>query len=244
MMTGLVFGLIAVLWVAYLVPWGSRRDRGWVRLDEDSVLHFNNSIRLVRDCAANQKSEETYSVSTPLTRRAVRYEVWRAKRIAARRRRAGLLFSLIFLILAVVLPFVSALSHWFTLVGVGVFIGWIGLMRYSVKALDNVCKRALARAELVVEEPTIVFVAATEPEIEANERMIELSLTDTIGSLLEPIPVTPTTYMSKPLLPRSVRTIDLSAPMVPQRPVTAEPPAKDQPALIEVVKDLPHAVGE
>lgn len=244
MMTGLLFGLIAVLWVAYLVPWGSRRDRGWVRLDEDSVLHFNNSMRLVRDCAAKQKADETYPVSTPLTRRAVRYEVWRAKRVAAKRRRLGLLLSFVFFVLASVLPFFTVLSHWFTLVGVGVIVGWLGLTRYSVKALDNVCKRALARAELVVDEPTIVVVAAAEPEPDSNERLIELSLTDSIGSLLDPIPVTPTTYMSKPLLPRSVRTIDLSAPMVPQRPVTAEPPAKDQPALIEVVKDLPRAVGE
>jgi hypothetical protein len=45
--------------------------------------------------------------------------------------------------------------------------------------------------------------------------------------LWEPVPITVPTYVSKPLAPRTVRTIDLSGPSVspsprPQTPVTAD----------------------
>ena len=49
------------------------------------------------------------------------------------------------------------------------------------------------------------------------------------GSLWDPVPITVPTYVSKPLAPRTVRTIDLSGPGVtastrPQVPVTADAP--------------------
>ncbi len=50
------------------------------------------------------------------------------------------------------------------------------------------------------------------------------------GALWDPVPITKPTYVSKPLAPRTVRTIDLSGPTVaattakPPVPVTADPP--------------------
>ena len=49
------------------------------------------------------------------------------------------------------------------------------------------------------------------------------------GALWDPVPITMPTYVSKPLAPRTVRTIDLSGPTVAARPpdpvpVTADPP--------------------
>lgn len=46
-----------------------------------------------------------------------------------------------------------------------------------------------------------------------------------MGSLWDPIPITRPTYVSAPLAPRTVRTIDLSAPVPPAAatPVTADP---------------------
>ena len=87
------------------------------------------------------------------------------------------------------------------------------------------------------EDETVALVTETERSVE-----ITGPVSDTLGSLWDPIPVTPTTYVSRPLLPRSVRTIDLSAPVASSelRPVIAERPA-------ERVSDedgLPRAVGE
>lgn len=53
------------------------------------------------------------------------------------------------------------------------------------------------------------------------------------GRLWEPVPITVPTYVSKPLAPRTVRTIDLSGPPVsapnePALPVTADPPGTDE----------------
>jgi hypothetical protein len=56
------------------------------------------------------------------------------------------------------------------------------------------------------------------------------------GTLWDPIPITMPTYVSKPLAPRTVRTIDLSGPGTPSSarqdsPVTADAPesASDSP---------------
>ena len=66
----------------------------------------------------------------------------------------------------------------------------------------------------------------------------------TTSSLWDPIPVVEPNYMSKPLMPRTVRTIDLSAPVAPM----ATPPIAEVP--VEVVADADasardqRAVGE
>ena len=76
----------------------------------------------------------------------------------------------------------------------------------------------------------------------------------TTGALWEPIPVTPATYVSQPLLPRTVRTIDLSAPVAASAPVvpTADNPAEavqEKDASDEHTADIiaefrPRAIGE
>ena len=66
------------------------------------------------------------------------------------------------------------------------------------------------------------------------------------GSLWEPIPITAPTYMSRPLAPRTVRTIDLSAP-VPSGsgvPVTADAPEGADYRLEAEEPGRPRAVGE
>lgn len=248
MITGLIFAAIAILWAAYLVPRGTRRDRGWVKLDDDSMSNFNASIQLVRDCSSGD-SESEYQVSTPLIRRAVKYEIRRGKQVAARRRRVGLIGNTLIFIATIVLPFFTSFSHWITLGGALVLIAWLALSRYSVCAMDRVSKRILARCELIGDEPTVVI---EESELnrgrDSGERSIRIRLEETLDSLLAPIPVTPTTYVSKPLLPRSVRTVDLSAPMVEQKPVTsARPDVKtifDDEETEILDNDLPRAVGE
>ena len=70
------------------------------------------------------------------------------------------------------------------------------------------------------------------------------SIGESLGSLWDPIPVTPTTYVSRPLLPRSVRTIDLAAPVASSElgvPVTAERPVRGRD---DARDELPPAIGE
>lgn len=248
MVTGLLFVAIAVLWVVYLAPWGSKRNRSWVNLDNDSLSSFNASVQLVRDCSA-ENVDSDYAVSSPLIRRAAKYDIRRARQVAAQRRRIGLLGNLLIFIATIILPFFTSLSHWLTLGGFLVLVAWLALSRYSVCAMDRVSKRILERVELIGEEPTIVIdEAELSAERDSAERSIRLRLEDTLDTLLAPIPVTPTTYVSKPLLPRSVRTVDLSAPMAPQRPVTSQRPevqtifTDEETEILDA--SLPKAVGE
>ena len=55
--------------------------------------------------------------------------------------------------------------------------------------------------------------------------------------LWDPVPITMPTYVSKPLAPRTVRTIDLSGPQVatPAHPVTADAP--EQPEVAAEARD-------
>ena len=98
---------------------------------------------------------------------------------------------------------------------------------------------------IVIGDPSHTARDEAEPKTE-TERSIDLagSIGESLGSLWDPIPVTPTTYVSRPLLPRSVRTIDLAAPVASSElrvPVTAEQPGADDGP---VQDELPRAVGE
>lgn len=243
MLTGLIFGGIVVAWVAYLVPWAAaKRDGGWIGSDAQALDAFGSSMRIVSSCHNTDDLPDSGApVSTPLTRQAGRFNVRRANQIAQRRRRIGMAINLVLLVVTVVLPFVAPVSHWLALGGAGLFATWIGLSAYSVRTM---AKASAERREQIAgcnDEATVairVSVDGSSPE----KRSIELTdQLDTIKSLLEPLSVTPSTYVSKPLLPRSVRTIDLSAPLPPQHPVTAERP--DAPAQDPII-DLPKAVGE
>jgi hypothetical protein len=69
------------------------------------------------------------------------------------------------------------------------------------------------------------------------------------GALWEPVPITMPTYVSKPLAPRTVRTIDLSGPVVtptsrPTIPVTADaPPSKSPAAAQDQGDEMPEAAS-
>ena len=85
--------------------------------------------------------------------------------------------------------------------------------------------RAADEVRSAPEEETVAL-SLSEVDAAAHEHSIELSVPiGGAGSLWDPIPITRPTYVSTPLAPRTVRTIDLAAP-VPERPsvpVTADP---------------------
>lgn len=148
------------------------------------------------------------------------------------------------------LPFVLPISHWWTALPVGMLFGWVLLSRLSVVTLNRMLDDERAEIGSGDEEPTIVIGETEQQETTVvstkTERSVEIAgpVGETLGSLWDPIPVTPTTYVSRPLLPRSVRTIDLSAPVASAEmrvPVTAEAAGPDE----RVQRPgLPRAVGE
>lgn len=256
MLAGVIFGTLAIAWIAYLVPEFLAR-RGQVdQLDQAAIDQFAESMQVVRrsgDSPSGFLTDSGAEVSTPHTRRAARHDLRQLSRISTKRRRVGLLVHLGLVIAGVVLPFVLPISHWWTALPVGLLVGWLVVSRISVVSVGRLLAEARAEIDFGDEEDTIVIAEAPVVETAASsaaetERSIEITgpIGETLGSLWDPIPVTPTTYVSRPLLPRSVRTIDLSAPVAASElgvPVTAEKPSLDQPEL-PGLRQLPRAVGE
>lgn len=251
MLAGLIFGAIAIAWIVYLVPYILARREQDFPLDQNVIDQFAESMQLVRrggEPAPGYLIDSGAEVSTPLTRRAARHNFRQASRIARQRRRRGLILNLLLLAAGVVLPFVLPISRWWTALPAALLIGWLVLSRISVVTLERMLAAVRAQIEFGDEEQTIVIGEHSEDETVAlvteTERSVEITgpSSDTLGSLWDPIPVTPTTYVSRPLLPRSVRTIDLSAPVASSelRPVIAERPAEQ----VSDEDDLPRAVGE
>lgn len=251
--TGLIWLAIIACWLAYLVPrFVLKSEQG---LGTESVAPkygIADSMRVVRH-GNNEFSLDTdpgLQISTPLQRKSVLFEVHRAQDIAARRRRVGLLGSVALMIAGVVIAIVTPAPWWLSLVGVGLLLISVVVCRYSVHTVDAMVADKLAAVCTDWMEDTVAMntIDLTEATNEDTEISIELDLPvpASMGSLWEPIAVTPPTYVSKPLVPRSVRTIDLTAPVPPasqpKLPVTAERPPQDDQDYGE--GDLPRAVGE
>ena len=246
-MTGLIFGVIAVCWIAYLLPWFlSHRDQPTM-INDDDVDQFAASMRLIRSSEpVIIEDNPDLEFSTPLMRNAMRVEVARAARTAAKRRRVGLLVHLMLLGFGIAAPFALPVSPWVIAAPAAALVLFLILSRASVKIVGRRLDARLAIINHGWDEETVTISIADLTDELNNEMSIELSgPIGGLGSLLEPLPVTPATYVSKPLVPRSVRTIDLSAPVapasVPNVPVTVDAPAA---RLGETDDQLPRAVGE
>lgn len=254
-MTGVIFGAIVVVWLIILVPQylGQHDQQG--RIDERTIDEFADSMRVIRrsgEADADFLSDSGAPVSTPCTRRAARRDLHAISHTSMRRRKVGLLVHLVMVAVGVALPFVLPISHWWTALPIGLLIGWIVLSRISVVTIDRMLAAEREELEFGNEEMTVVIggsaMSHEDEHTTETERSIDLDgpLADNLGSLWDPIPVTPTTYVSKPLLPRSVRTIDLSAPVSSSElgmPVTAERPVA-QSDDSSAQDELPRAVGE
>ena len=237
--TGVIFGAIAIAWLAYLVPhFAGRRDgdRG-NELEIDN--RFSDSIRIVRTGAApllNQDLEQikSFEVSTPQTRRAAVVDLRRLERLAALRRRRVLLVLMAMVSAVIGVCAVQLIPWWAAAVPCGLLLIFLVVARMSVrmmrKSLDDryqSIRRGSDEATVFLKigdgskEPTAPGAKSTKAEPAARP-----------GALWDPVPITMPTYVSKPLAPRTVRTIDLSptrAPATsPELPVTADaPPASD-----------------
>ncbi len=224
--TGLIFGGLVAAWLAYLVPWYlSHRDQS--PIDVEHTLNFTDDALLIQS-GEESGPVELADVSTPLLRAALKRELHVRSVKAARRRRR----VLVFLLLTVALLGTTTALRRDALVDDrsrrGRAAGWLFASRWSSARLYRRLDGELDDIELGDDEATITIAlndgSADLEQEQLFEHSVEISGPVPTMSLWDPIPVAASTYVSRPLAPRTVRTIDLSAPqpMLPLVPVTAD----------------------
>lgn len=241
---GLIFGAIAIAWVAYLVP-AYVRNRGDVGVDEvESSKRFAESMRIIRRGTLLDPDaiDSEIEVSTPYTRSAALREVQRANSTAAFRRSLGALLLLLATLVVVVVAIFDLVPLWTAAIPAGLLVAWLGVCRYSTATLRRALDERMASVDMCWQDDTVSFeLPADLREISDGEAEWSIEISSPVegmaGSLWDPIPVTPTVYTNKPLAARTVRTIDLSAP-APQPSML--PPVAEKP----VEEPLPKASGE
>ena len=236
--TGVIFAAIAIAWLAYLVPHFARsREAELVGDEVDPAARFAESVRIVRHGTAPLLNQDltpiaAYEVSTPLTRRAAVNDLRRLEQIAAGRRRRVLLV-LLALVSATVAVCATGLTPWWLLaVPGGLLLAFVGVARFSVRVMRRDLDARYRDIRRGGDESTVLL--SRKELVQAAPSAAPAKLTTTTGALWDPVPITMPTYVSKPLAPRTVRTIDLSGPGVStsSRPVTADAPVTE-PALVE-----------
>lgn len=231
-LTGLVFGVVAVVWLIYLIPlFLNRRENGL--MDEiEPGEPFSHTVTIVRrGDPLDSAADSVAVVSTPLNRRAALRELRAADADAARRRRRVLGFLLLATGTLVAAAAMGLASWWWVALPVLLTALFLVVARFSVRTMrrDLAARARTIRGE-DADEPTISLAGIVEDEAaadDAHEVSVELtSPVENTGSLWDPIPITAPTYVSQPLAPRTVRTIDLAAPVAsaPAVPVTADRP--------------------
>lgn len=258
MLAGIIIAVVVCAGLAFALPWVTAQRPADVELESDPTERFADSMRIIRrDVEDFVEDEDLASVSTPLTRRAELNELRLIARQAARRRLTVVLVLLGALVVLTVLGVLNVVPWWSLAIPGGLLVAFLCVARLTVVGMHrNLDRRAEAvRAGFDEDEDTGVIELPEAEQAENTEISIELTMPTTMGALWDPIPVTPATYVSQPLLPRTVRTIDLSAPVTPMSPLvpTADNPAdpvEEGEATItssdggNVTEMRPRAVGE
>lgn len=228
--TGLIFGALAAFWLVYLIPLLLHRRENGLFDEVEPGEPFTASVTIVRRGQPLEAAEAGAAVvSTPLNRRAALRELADLDRGAARRRRRVLAFLLLMTMIVGLAAGFGLIEQWTPAVPAGLVLAFLIVARFSVRVMRrNLEARAdVIRGGSAVDEHTVP-IATLDGATDDHETTVELHApVVTTGSLWDPIPVTAPTYVSKPLAPRTVRTIDLSAPVAASTslPVTADAPA-------------------
>jgi hypothetical protein len=243
--TGVIFAAIAVAWLAYLVPhFVRRRDDDELLQESDPADRFSDSMRIVRHGTApllDQDLEEiaSFEVSTPQTRRAAINGLHRLERLAAARRRHVLLALMAALSAVVGLCAAHLIPWWSAAIPGGLLLIFVVVARISVRVMLRGLDARYREIRHGNDESTIFLSRKDFAKLGALAHAASGTADATVnaGTLWDPIPITMPTYVSKPLAPRTVRTIDLSGPAPTsssaghEGPVTADAPdsASDSP---------------
>ena len=244
--TGLIFVILAIVWLAVLLPLLlSRRENDL--LDEvEPGEPFTPSVTIVRRGVPLDTAEDgTAIVSTPLLRRAALAELDLLEHRAATRRRTVLAVLTAIATGVSVLAALQKVAWWSPLVPLALIGAFVAVARVTVVRMrEDLAARALdVRTSHDWPEATVsIDVLGTDDS--DHEQCVDLTAPIVVtASLRDPVPITRSTYVSKPLGPRTVRTIDLSAPLVAPAggiPVTADAPEAPEPG----AEDEGRAVNE
>jgi len=243
MIAGLVIALLVIGLLAYVL-WALRAGGEIQRLDIEEKDGTTLTTVVVR-AGKSETDESDVPVSTPLLRAAARHKIAKASRRATRRRRLGMVTSLMVCLAASgAAGFVPVISMWWLVAVPCILLAWVMLTRFSVRVVGSHLAALLADVERGNDEPTKLIAtpqaAAAEPAVEVKPVRQEMSVDLTkpvpgMGKLTDPLPVSPATYVSQPTLPRSVRRVDLSALGGHGRiPVNANSPQEELPFLGDV----------
>lgn len=241
--TGLIFAAIAIAWLAYLVPHFVRRRDDESVPDVDPADRFADSMRIIRNGTApllDQDLEKipTYEVSTPHTRQAAIRDLHRQEVLAATRRRRVLLVLLAATSLLIGLSATGVSPWWSLAVPGGMLVAFVigarasvGMIRRSLDERYRQIRSGSNESTIFLSREDLAAVAgARTASTAAGGARAKDDASRSGGALWDPVPITKPTYVSKPLAPRTVRTIDLSGPTVAATtakapvPVTADPP--------------------
>ena len=250
----MIFAAIAIAWLAYLVPHFVRRRGDEPEVESDPADRFSENVHIVRHGTAPLLDQDLepiaeYEVSTPLTRRAAITDLRRLDRLASARRRRVLMLLLAAISAVIGVCAVGWLPWWSVAIPGGLLALFFVVSRISV----HVMRRSLdQRYNAIVSggNEKTVFLSRKKPEDTAPEAKLAdpaapaKESKTAAGGLWDAVPITMPTYVSKPLAPRTVRTIDLSGPDVTSaprhnHPVIAEAP--ETPATAEA--ETPEADG-
>ena len=252
--TGLIFAAIAIAWLAYLVPHFVRRREGEPDLESDAehADPFSDSVRILRHGTAPLLDQDLaelreFEVSTPVTRRAAIADLRRLERVAASRRRRVL--SALFAILCGVVSVCSVgwLPWWSVAVPGGLVLLFVVVSRISVRAMRRDLDARFVAINRGSEEST-VLISRKDVEGRGTAKTAKTKqgkdARDAQGrpGLWDPLPITVPTYVSKPLAPRTVRTIDLSAPDVTSSGRQSVPVTADAPEVVEAPETVEGTV--
>lgn len=224
MLAGILIAVLLIGGLVVAIPWMSEQ-RADEYEDDATAERFSDSMRIVP--VDSIEMGDTGAVSTPLTRAAERQGLRMTAKRAARRR---LTVLLTLLGVASVLGLVSAfgwLPWWSALIPVTLSVVFLGIARFTVVEMHrklDAYAAALDRGFQEQEDTVVIEVEAEETH--STEFSVDLAAPVPQGSFWDPVPVTAPTYVQKPLLPRTVRTIDLSSPVVESMPLV---PTADRP---------------
>ena len=154
-----------------------------------------------------------------------------SEQAAALRRRRVLLGLMAVLSAVIGVWAVELVPWWAVAVSGGLVVTFFVVSRISVWRMRRSLDRRYADIRQGCGEDT-VFLSRAEATATSDpgDLITDRSTLSRAGDLWDPVPITMPTYVSKPLAPRTVRTIDLSGPPITatasvQPPVTADAPA-------------------
>jgi hypothetical protein len=236
--TGVIFAAIAIAWLAYLVPHFVRRHEDEEPPDEsDPADRFSDSMRIVRYGTAPLLDQDLaeiapFEVSTPQTRSAAVNELRRLERLAAVRRRRVLLMLLAALSVVIGICGARLIPWWSAAIPGGLLLIFVAIARISVRIMRRRLDDRYREIRHGNNESTIFLSRKDFAKISAEAHSMSRQGTDSTaktGTFWDPVPITMPTYVSKPLAPRTVRTIDLSGPGASSSPRHEGPVTADAP---------------